>query len=81
MIVLLDSGASACFLNEEFVKSHKFPIVQKSQPIYVEVIDGQPLSLGSVVYETMPLKVTFEGHSSQIIFNVIRTPSNPVIPS
>ena len=76
---LLDSGASACFLDEEFVKSHKFPLVQKSQPVHVEVIDGRLLSSGSVTHETMPLEVTFEGHSSQIIFNVIRTPSNPVI--
>ena len=28
-IALLDSGASACFLDEEFVKSHKFPLVPK----------------------------------------------------
>ena len=37
------------------------------------------MSSGSVTHETMPLEVTFEGHSSRIIFNVIRTPSNPVI--
>src|SRR5450759_2346206 len=64
---LLDSGASACFLDEEFVKSHKFPLVQKSQPVHVEVIDGRPLSSGSVTHETMPLEVATEGHSSHII--------------
>ena len=32
---LLDLGASACFLDEEFIKNHKFPLVQKSQNLYL----------------------------------------------
>ena len=32
---LLDSGASACFLDEQFVKSRKIPFVQKPKPVHV----------------------------------------------
>ena len=76
---LLDSGASACFLDEDFVKSRKIPLVQKPKPVHVEVIDGRPLSSGDVTHETRPIKVTIDGHDSYIAFNIIRSPSNPVI--
>ena len=76
---LLDSGASACFLDEEFVKSRRIPLVQKPKPVHVEVIDGRPLSSGDVTHETRPIKVTIDGHDSYIAFNIIRSPSNPVI--
>ena len=76
---LLDSGASACFLDEDFVESRKIPLVQKPKPVHVEVIDGRPLSSGDVTHETRPIKVTIDGHDSYIAFNIIRSPSNPVI--
>ena len=78
-IALLDSGVSACFLDEEFAKLQKIPLVRKAKLVHVEVIDERPLSSGSVTHETIPLEVTFQNHSSQIIFNIIKTPSNPVI--
>ena len=78
-LVLLDSGASTCFLDEKFAKQHKIRLVQKSKPIHVEVIDGRPLLSGSVTHESEPIEVTFNDHSSYVVFNVIRTQSNPVI--
>ena len=78
-LALVDSGASACFIDEEFAKHNKIPLVRKSKPVHVEVIDGRPLLSGSVIYESEPLEVTFEDHSSYIIFNIIRTPSNPIV--
>lgn len=78
-LALLDFGTSASFLDREFVKLHKISLVQKSNPVHVEVIDGHPLSSGKVTHETMLLKIAFDGHRSTIIFNIIRTPSNPVI--
>lgn len=76
---LLDSGASACFIDEEFTKLHNIPLVKKPKPVHVEVIDGRPLSSGNVIHETKPLKVRLENHESNIVFNVIKTPSCPVI--
>ena len=78
-LALLDSGASACFLDEEFAKRHNIPLVQKAKPIHVEVIDGRPLLSGSVTHESKPIEVAFKGHNSHIVFNIIRTPSNPII--
>jgi len=77
--ILLNSRASTCFVDEEFVKCHKFFLIQKPKSIHVEVIDEQPLSFVCITHETVPLEVTFEGHSSHIIFNVIKTPSNRII--
>jgi hypothetical protein len=74
-LALLDSGASTCSLDEEFIKSHKIPIVEKSKLVHVEVIDGRPLSLGDVTHETRPIKVTTGGHDSYIAFNIIGSPS------
>ena len=51
-LALLDSGASACFLDEEFAKRHKISLVLKSKPVHVEVIDGRPLLSGSVTHES-----------------------------
>ena len=78
-LALLDLGASACFLDEEFAKRYKIPLVLKSKPVHAEVIDGRPLLSGSITHETEPIEVTFKGHNSHIIFNIIRTPSNLVI--
>ena len=79
ILALLDSGASTCFLDEEFAKRHKIHLVQKSEPVHVEVIDGRPLLSGSVIHEPEPIEVAFKDHSSYVVFNIIRTPSSPII--
>ena len=73
-LALLDSGASACFLDKEFAERHKIPLVLKSKPIHVEVIDGRPLLSGSVIHESKPIEVVFENHSTFVISNIIRPP-------
>ena len=78
-LALLDSGASICFLDEEFAKRQKICLVQKSKPVQVEVIDGRPLLSSSVTHESEPIEVAFKDHSSYVVFNIIRTPSSPVI--
>ena len=70
-LALLDSGASACFLDEEFAKHHNIPLVQKAKPIHVEVIDGQPLLSGSVTHKSEPIEVAFKGHNSHVVFYII----------
>jgi hypothetical protein len=47
--------------------------------MHLEAIDGQPLSSGDVIHETIPLEVKFGNHSISIVFNIIRTPSALVI--
>jgi hypothetical protein len=77
--VLLDSGASVCFMDKEFVDRYKLPLVTKKHHIPVEVIDGRPLIAWDVTCETTPLDIIIEGHHSIIAFNIIKSPSNPVV--
>ena len=42
---LLDSGASAYFIDKDFVERYKLPLVTKNCPVSVEVIDGRPLCI------------------------------------
>ena len=76
---LLDSGASACFIDKDFAERHKLPLVTKKCPVSVEVIDGRPLVSGDVTQETKALNIYIDQHRSTIVFNVIKSPSNPVI--
>jgi hypothetical protein len=78
-LALLDFGTSTCFLDEEFTRLHKYPIVKKLSLVHVEVIDGQPLFFGDVTHETTPLEMRFGKHNTSIVFNIIITPSAPVI--
>jgi hypothetical protein len=40
---LLDSGASTCFMDKDFIDHHKLLLITKRHPIPLEVIDGRPL--------------------------------------
>ena len=76
---LLDSGASACFIDKDFAERYKLPLVTKKCPVSVEVIDGRPLVSGDVTQETKALDLYIDQHQSTVVFNVIKSPSNPVI--
>ena len=75
---LLDSGASACFIDKDFAERYKLPLVTKKCPVSIEVIDGRPLVSGDVTQETKALDIYIDQHRSTIVFNVIKSPSNPV---
>jgi hypothetical protein len=76
---LLNSGTSTCFMDKDFIDRHKLPLVTKKHPIPVQVIDGRPLVLGDVTRKTTPLDVVIEWHHSILAFNVIKSPSNPIV--
>jgi hypothetical protein len=77
--VLLDFGASACIIDKDIVDHHKLLLVTNKHLIPVEVIDGRHLMSGNVIHETTILNIILEGHHSIIVFNVIKSPSNPVV--
>jgi len=76
---LLDSRASACFINKNLVKRHNLPIVPKKYHVTVHVIEDRPLISGDVTHESKPLDIILEGHRSTIVFNIISSPSNPLV--
>ena len=59
-----------------FAKLHKITLRQKSNHVQAEVIDGRPIV---VAYETVPVNVAMEGHNSTIMFNIINSPSHPIV--
>jgi hypothetical protein len=76
---LLDSGVFVCFIDKDFVNRHKLPFITKKHPIPVKVIDGRLLISKDVTYETTPLDIVIEKYHSIIIFNIIKSLSNPVV--
>jgi len=76
---LLDSRASACFIDKNLVKPHNLPTIAKKYPVIVEVIDSRPLISGDVTHKTKPLDIILEGRRSTIVFNIISSPSNPLV--
>ena len=76
---LLDSGASACFIDKNFAECHKLALVTKKFLVPIEVIDGRPLKSGDVVQETKPLSISLRNHQSSIVFNVIKSPLSSII--
>ena len=76
---LIDSGASACFIDVEFVIKHGIARIKKNRPAVVRVIDGRKVSSGEVTEITKPLVLKIGNHDEKIVFNIIRSPSYPVI--
>ena len=76
---LLDSGASACFIDKNFAERHKLPLVTKKCPVSVEVIDGRPLISRDVTQKIKALDIYIDQHRNTVVFNVIKSLSNPVI--
>ena len=78
-LTLLDSGATTCFMDEMFVRKHKFPVVQLSKPIPVEAIDGHMLSSGAITKAIVPLILQLRDHQEVLTFYIITSPRHPVI--
>ena len=78
-LILLDFGAFACLLDEEFTRLHMNHIVKKLNLVHVEIIDGQPLSSRDVTHKIATLEVKFGNHYSSIVFKIIRSPSASII--
>jgi hypothetical protein len=57
---LLDSEASAYFMDKDFIDRHKLPLITKKHSILIEVIDGRPLISGDVSHETTPIYIIIE---------------------
>ena len=77
--VLLDTGASACFMDKDFALTHSVELIGKAHPTPVEVIDGRPLASENVMEETQPLKVMLGDQVSHVVFNIIQCPANPLV--
>jgi hypothetical protein len=76
---LVDSSATSSFIDQTFVAQHNIPVVKKSTPVPVEVIDGRTITSGAITHETTPLELRIGKHVEKIVLNIISTPHHPVI--
>jgi hypothetical protein len=76
---LVDSGATSFFIDQIFVIQHNIPVIKKSTPIPVEVINGRTIASGGITHETTPLELCIGKHTEKIVLNIISTPHHPII--
>jgi hypothetical protein len=76
---LVDSAATSSFIDQTFVAQHNIPVVKKSTPIPIEVIDGRTIAFGVITHETTPLELFISKHTKKIVLNIISTPHHPII--
>lgn len=76
---LVDSGATASFIDVNFVQKYGLPIKLRNTPAQVEVVDGRTIESRIVTHETKPLNLTIDGYGCKVVFNVIKSPNNFII--
>ncbi len=54
---MIDSGATGNFISQEIISKHQLPTVLKDTPEMLKVIDGTPISSGSITSNTPMLKL------------------------
>ncbi len=76
---LIDSSASMCFTDKEPMWRHKMILVKKSTPITTKVINDWSIFFRHVTHETKALDITIRTHTNNAAFNVISSPTNPIV--
>ncbi|KAL0162053.1 hypothetical protein M9458_041449, partial [Cirrhinus mrigala] len=77
---LIDSGAAGNFIDKDFVRANRLPVLSCAHPVAVAALDGRPLGTGRVSHVTKDLTLRVEpGHQETIRFFVITSPQSPLI--
>ena len=56
--IMLDSGATSNFISQWFVETYNVPLKKKVRPIPLSVIDGTPISMKAITYQTVACDLT-----------------------
>ncbi|KAK9395589.1 PEG10: Retrotransposon-derived protein PEG10 [Crotalus adamanteus] len=75
----VDSGATATFMDSDFVTQWSIPQQQLSPPVLVETIDGRPLRSSPMVAATRPLHMRIGPHIEEAMFYVATVSHFPVV--
>src|SRR5208282_3153932 len=70
---------STCDMDHSFALKHAFPVIKLSHPIPVEVVDGQLISSGPILFENSPIPMFIGKHNKLLSFYIIYSPHYPVI--
>ncbi|KAI2668609.1 Transposon Tf2-6 polyprotein [Labeo rohita] len=77
---LIDSGAAGNFIDADFVKANRLPILSCVSPVAVAALDGRPLGTGRIEHTTGDLTLHTEPHHKETIrFFIITSPRTPLI--
>jgi hypothetical protein len=76
---LIDSGATASFIDINFIEKYRLPMKLRNRPAQVEVVDGRTIESGIVTHESKPLDISLDNFICKVAFNIIKSPNNPII--
>ena len=76
---MIDSGATHSFVDSSFVTSNNIPLIEKSEPVEIFVIDGRPSSAGAITHQTKTMTLRINNHYENIDFSVTKLGKYPVI--
>ncbi len=62
-----------------WVQQHNLTLVEKATLVVVKEINGWTLSSGPIMHETKALTIIIGSQNSKVVFNVISSPTNPII--
>ena len=79
LYAMIDSGGTSSFIDADFVRKHKIPLIEKPIPWILEAVDGRPVSSGNVTHETTPLRMDIGYHREIISLNITHLGHYPVI--
>ena len=69
---MIDSGATSNFIHQDLVNRLDIPMIEKPQPLPLDVIDGTPISSGKITHHTAPLVIRVSpDHTETLTFNII----------
>jgi hypothetical protein len=66
---MVDSGASSCFINKNLIDKYHIPLIKKSKPRKLKVIDDREISSGLVEYECT-FSIELGSHKEELKCNV-----------
>src|SRR5258706_10547607 len=75
---MIDSGATAMFIDQEFCNVHHLPLQKKVKPQSVYVVDGEPIRSGPITHECQ-IPVSIGRHHETVTFQVTTLGQHPMI--
>jgi hypothetical protein len=77
--ILIDSGATGCFMDTTYFASFLSPSVPKNRPYDLELVDGTTTTSGPINSETPPMRVRLGSYDDYVTFDLLCSPRFPVI--
>jgi RNase H-like domain found in reverse transcriptase/Reverse transcriptase (RNA-dependent DNA polymerase)/Integrase zinc binding domain/Chromo (CHRromatin Organisation MOdifier) domain/Retrotransposon gag protein/Zinc knuckle/Retroviral aspartyl protease len=69
--VMIDSGSHGNYIDTTWAKNATIPWTPKEYPYKITTIDGGKIGSGNVTAETEPVKMTIQGHTETIKFDLL----------